>query len=1069
MCFRGGAVLSALISGGIRFKFLLIALAAGVMILGILRLPQMHVDVLPETSPTVVVVQTEALGLSAPEVEALVTVPLEKNLLEGVMGVTNVTSDSIPGLSAIELHFAPGTNLYQARQLVQERLTGAFVLPNVSKPPVMLQPVSSTSDVMIVGLTSATLSQIQLSVLARWTIVPRLLGVAGVANVSTFGQADRQLQVQLKPSVLAANHVTLAQVIAATGNSQLVSPLSFLQGSTPGTGGFLESPEQRLDIRHILPFGSPSNLAQVPVQRAGAKPILLGQVARIVEGHQPLIGDALVHTERGLLLVVQKLPSASVPGVTEGIDEAIAGLRPGLRNVDFHASIFRPATYIAAAEGNDRVALITAALLALAALLLLLLNLRLAVASLLSMALSLMVAIGTLQLLGYTFNALVLLGLVLALAVVAEDACRGSAGVLAELGQARDAGEDDQPRSALTIVLAAYRDFTGPLAGACVVALACVAPLFFATGLTAKFLRPAVLAFALAVLASLLVALTVSPALSAALFSVRQQARWGQALARRIRAGLTVVARLALALRAWALAGLCVAGLAGLAVVVPRLHPGPPVLADRDLVVDWNGPPGMSLTELDRITARTDHALLALPDVQDVAASLGRAVSSSQLVSTNSGQLWVTIKPDADYDQAVVAVTRVVTSVPGMRAKVRTYESASLHGALSAPPRLVDVRVYGPDFAALAPLARQVSARISGISGLGRPHVQLPVEQPEITVAVNLVQAKLHGLTPGQIRRETGTMTLGLTVGNFFQQDKVFDVVVVAQPGVRRSLTNLENLELNNDTGGTVRLGDVAKVSVASAPEDIRHQATSPYLDVRAPLTGHSAAAVAAAISRRLQAVRFPLEYHAQVVSGFPSGTTRTQFVSYLIAALIVMLLIIQALLGSWRLTWIVLAAVIVPVACAALVALAVGGSSLSAAAGVVGVLVIALRQSISCTDRIRRRHVADGGALTADLLLAAASENAPALLTSAIVTAVMLAPFIALGEAEGTELVHGAAIVIAAGLAVATLVNLLVLPAAYLAAGPVAAVPREAEADSAQGEMGSELLVMQLSAEPEA
>src|SRR5580698_3443851 len=200
----GGHVLSWLTFASVRFRYLLVALAVGLMILGVSRLTHMSVNVLPETAPVVVEVQTEALGLSAPEVEALVTVPLEKNLLEGVLGVTDVTSDSIPGLSAIDLHFSPGTNLYQARQLVQERLTSAFILPNVSKPPVMLQPLSSSPDVMIIGLTSHTLTQVELSVLSRWTIVPRLLGVAGVANVSTFGQADLQLQVLVNPKVLLA-------------------------------------------------------------------------------------------------------------------------------------------------------------------------------------------------------------------------------------------------------------------------------------------------------------------------------------------------------------------------------------------------------------------------------------------------------------------------------------------------------------------------------------------------------------------------------------------------------------------------------------------------------------------------------------------------------------------------------------------------------------------------------------------------------------------------------------------------------------------------------------------------
>src|SRR4249919_1936838 len=253
-------MLRSLISASVRFRFLVIAAAAGIIALAVAAVSGIHADVLPETAPVVARIQTEAPGLSAPEVESLVTVPLEKNLLEGVLGVTDVTSDSIPGLSQIVLDFAPGTNLYQARQLVQERLTQAFVLPNVSKPPVLLQPVSSTGNVMLIGLTSRHLSQIDLSVLARWTIVPRLLGVPGVADVSTFGEADRQLQVLVDPARLAAHHITLAQIIETAGNAQLVSPLSYLEGSTPGTGGILEGPNQRITIQPLLPFGTPANL-----------------------------------------------------------------------------------------------------------------------------------------------------------------------------------------------------------------------------------------------------------------------------------------------------------------------------------------------------------------------------------------------------------------------------------------------------------------------------------------------------------------------------------------------------------------------------------------------------------------------------------------------------------------------------------------------------------------------------------------------------------------------------------------------------------------------------------------
>ena len=661
--------ISSVTAASVRFRLLVLAVAAGIMIVGVIQLGRMPVDVLPETSPVVVDVQTEALGLSAPEVEALVTVPLEKNLLEGVMGVTDVTSDSVPGLSAIELHFAPGTDLYHARQLVQERLTQAFVLPNVSKPPVMLEPVSSTSDVMIIGLSSNQLSLIELSVLARWTIVPRLLGLAGVANVSTFGQADTQLQVLVDPARLAAHHVTLAQVIQTAGNAQLVSPLSYLEASTPGAGGFLEGPNQRLTIRHVLPFATPANLAQLPIADAPGD-LLLGSVAQVVQGHQPLIGDGELRGAPGLVLVVQKLPSASVPAVTHEVDQALAALQPGLPGVHIDASLFRQASYVQSALGNLRVALIIAGLLAVMALIALLLQLRLAVIGLAAVATSLVAATLVLDQLGYTFNALVILGLLLALTIVVADAVGDAHSLMTRLGERRLPGAEGQPAArvqpvahvqpvaqgepeargepAARLVLAACGEFRGALCGATLAVLLSVVPLYFATGLTATFLRPMVLAFGLAVATSMVVALTVTPALAAVLLGFGRPSPRGARLRRRLEAGYLSSLDWVLRAPRVTLPALCAAlGLVSL-VLLPWLHPGPPTFQDRNLVVQWTGAPGMSLTELDRITALATSELQALPSVQDVGATLGRAVSSDQVVNTNSVEIWVTIKPDAD-------------------------------------------------------------------------------------------------------------------------------------------------------------------------------------------------------------------------------------------------------------------------------------------------------------------------------------------------------------------------------------------------------------------------------------
>lgn len=354
----------------LQFRFLVVVFAAMLMVFGILQLRHMPVDVLPEFSPPYVEIQTEALGLSAEEVEQLITVPLEHNLLNGVAWIDKIRSESVSGLSSVTLIFEPGTDLYRARQMVAERLAqGAATLPRVSRGPVMLQPTSGSSRVLVVRLSSKQLSAIQMSVLARWTITPRLMGVPGVANVAVWGMRDRQLQVLVDPDRLRAYQIPLLQVLESVGNALWVSPLSFVEAATPGNAGFIDTPQQRLGIQHISPIVSPESLSQVSVQapltllinqpegNKSSTPVWGGavrvmDVADVVENHQPLIGDALAKDGANLLLVIEKFPGSDTVQVTRGVEAALATLRPGLGGMEIDSTLFRPATFIELARNN---------------------------------------------------------------------------------------------------------------------------------------------------------------------------------------------------------------------------------------------------------------------------------------------------------------------------------------------------------------------------------------------------------------------------------------------------------------------------------------------------------------------------------------------------------------------------------------------------------------------------------------------------------------------------------------------------------------------------------------------
>nr|BFE45636.1 hypothetical protein GCM10017547_35290 [Pseudarthrobacter oxydans] len=400
---------------------LVLALAAGIVGMGLWYLPHVSVDALPEFEPAQVEIQTEALGLSAVEVEQLITSPMEVDLLNGVAYLDEIRSQSIPGLSSIQLLFEPGTDLPRARQLVAERLVMAHSLPRVSTPPVLMQPKSSTGRVMMVRLSSSEMPLMDMSVLARWNIKPRLMGVPGVANVSIWGQREQQMQVQVDPAVLQARGVTLNQVMETTGNAVWVSPLTFLKASTPGTGGFLETENQRIGIQHVLPITTSSDLAKVSVEKVTGAPLTLGDVASVRENHQPLIGDAVLDEDPGLMLVVEKFPEANTMEITAALESALEDLKPGLSGIDVDSSVYRPASFIQSAVESLGIALFVS--LALAALLLGMFfrSWRVALVGLLVLTVSTVAALLVLFALGVGLNVMVFSGLVLALVVVVGD------------------------------------------------------------------------------------------------------------------------------------------------------------------------------------------------------------------------------------------------------------------------------------------------------------------------------------------------------------------------------------------------------------------------------------------------------------------------------------------------------------------------------------------------------------------------------------------------------------------------------------------------------------------------
>ena len=505
-----------IVASSLRFRWLVVFAAAGLIAFGLTQIPNTKVDVFPEFAPPQVEIQTIALGNSSNEVEEFITVPLEERL-NGIPGLADLRSKSVSQLSSIRLIFDRGTDELRARQLVQERLSQVTAsLPTWAAPPWMMPPLSATSRIMKIGLSPKGLNLIEMSSIAYWKIRQRLLRVPGVAQVNIFGERLQQRHVQVDPKKLAENGVSLNQVMETTANAFDAGVLQYTQSFLPGTGGFVESGGRRLNIENVQPLTQPEDLAKVPVAERGGKVLRLGDVARVREDTMPLWGDAVINDGPGLMLIVQKFRGANTMEVTRGIEDAIDELRPGLPGMAIDTTIFRPATFVEQSLDNLTRALIIGIALVVLIIAAFLFEFRTAFISLIAIPLSLIAAVLVLDLQGATVNVMVLAGLVVAIGVVVDDAIIDVENIVRRLRQARAVGSD---RSTFRIVLDASVEVRSAITYATVINVVAIVPVLFLESLSGAFFRPLVLTYGLAVLVSMLVALTVTPALCLILLS----------------------------------------------------------------------------------------------------------------------------------------------------------------------------------------------------------------------------------------------------------------------------------------------------------------------------------------------------------------------------------------------------------------------------------------------------------------------------------------------------------------------------------------------------------------------
>ncbi|MGH9385312.1 MAG: efflux RND transporter permease subunit [Vicinamibacterales bacterium] len=1023
-----------IVESSLRLRVVVVAAALVVVAAGFGAARDTPLDVFPEFAPPLVEIQTEAPGLSTGEVESLVTVPLE-NAMNGIPRLRTLRSKTVLGLSSVVLIFRDGTELLPARQLVQERLQRvAASLPAAAHAPVILSPLSSLSRVLKIGVSSARLTQVELTTLAKWTIRPRLMSIPGVANVAIWGQRDRQLQVLADPDRLRASNLSLDDLVLAAR-----------EGTAVEAGGFIETPQQRLAVAHVPAVRTVDDLRQILVKPKGGSTdartmaradnaLRIGDVADVVEGFPPPIGDAVINDGAGLLLIVEKQPDGNTLQVTYDVEAALEALEPGLADGQVDSTIFRPATFIEMSLQNLNRALLIGCVLVILVLGVFLYDWRTALISSVAIPLSLIAAALILRYRGGTLDTMVIAGLIIALGEVVDDAIIDVENIVRRLRLNAAAGH---PRSAFQVVLDASLEVRSAVVYGSVIVVMVFVPVFLLEGLAGSFFRPLALSYVLAIVASLLVALTVTPALSLILLPRATHSReapavtWLKERYRRVLPRLITAPRRALAV--------VIVALAATAAAFPLLgEEFLPHFQEYDFLMHWVEKPGTSLDAMRRITVRASRELRSIPGVRNFGSHIGRAEVADEVVGMNFTELWISLDRSVDYGATVSQIQSVVDGYPGLTRDLLTYLRERIKEVLTGASATIVVRIFGPNLADLTAKAGEVGRALNGIDGIADLAVQQMTLVPQVEVRIRPEQAQIAGVTPARVRGALATLLRGTKVGEIYEDQKIFDVVVWGAPDVRADLLALRRLPIDTTAGGYVPLDAVADVSLAPTPNEITREGGSRRIDVTCNVRGRDLGSVARDIQAALATVSFAEGYHPEVLGEYAAReASRNRLLLLGGLSLIAILLVLHVDFGSMRL--VALVALTLPFALIGGVGagfLSGGVLSLGSLVGFVTVLGIAARNGIMLVSHYRHLQEVESVPFGPELILRGAEERLAPILMTALATGLALVPIVVGGSRSGQEVEHPMAVVILGGLFTSTVLNLFLLPAIFLRYG---------------------------------
>lgn len=1022
-------MLASIVRFSIRFRGIIAALACLLLVYGVYNLAGANYDVFPEFAPAEVVIQTEAPGLSPKQVELLVTQPIE-HAVDGTVGIRTMMSNSIQGISIVKITFKSGTDIYLDRQLVSERLPQiAGQLPSGVQPPVITPLTSSASTIMAVGLTSDSLSLMSLRTAVDWTVKPALLAVPGVAKVVVFGGEVKQLQVQVRPDLLVKYNLSINDIIDAARRATGV------EGA-----GFIDTYNQRFNIQTQGQSLTPAELGDaVVVQKKGAD-VLLKDVAKVVDAPAPSIGAAQIMGKPGILLLISAQYGANTLVVTKAVDKALNELTPGLQSdgIDVHRNVFRAADFIETAVHHMRTSLLLGAILVVLVLLLFLFNLRTAAISLTVIPLSLLTAVIVLQSLGYSLNTMTLGGLAIAIGEVVDDAVIDVENILRRLRENRLSAD---PKPVSRVVLDASIEVRSAVVYATFAVILVFVPILTMTGLAGRLFSPLALAYIFSILASLLFALTITPAMCFLLIGRSRTAdkeprfaSWLKSFYRKL------ISTVEYHFRA-VIAGVGILMLLGIFLIMTFKASFLPQFREGNYIVHMVEVPGTSLRQTLDLGERVTRRLLKIPFVESVCADAGRASLSDDSHGTHQSEIWVKLKPTSNVpaNTAENMIRDAVAGFTGADFSVNSFLTERINETLSGYTASVVVNIFGNDLDTLDSKAGQVARILGRTRGATDIQLQSPPGAPQMVVRLRRSELEHWGLEPVDVLDAVQTAYQGDIVGQIYDGNEVFGVSVILNSKDRHSPAYLGKLLLVNSNGVYVRLNQLADIYEDSGRYVVQHEGARRVETITCNVKGRSVSSFVADAKRRIASeVHFPAGTYV-AFSGTAEARARSEremLLHSLFAAIGIILLLSVVMKNYKNLSLVLLNLPFALVGGVLAVFITGGNMSIGSLVGFVTLFGITLRNSIMLISHYEHLVEVEGMDWSIDAAIRGASERLVPILMTATVTGLGLLPLALASGTAGREIEGPMAIVILGGLFTSTALNLLVLPTLALRFG---------------------------------